>query len=121
MVNSVLMSTLDASRNPEVIVPRPCVPAVPTTGMPLLSVQPRGDSTALGFYAKPEEGAVIKSLRLGTDVPEAERPKLEVMRTDSLSFKAYIEARRNRSEAWFHEKANAVDVCNAPVPVRAVR
>jgi peptidylprolyl isomerase len=88
-------------------------------GMSLLSVQPRGDSKNLGFYAKPEDGAVIRSLRLASDVPPAERTNLQVMRTDSASFRAYIEARRNRSEAWFHEKANAVDVCNAPVPVRA--
>lgn len=90
-------------------------------GMPLLSVQPRGDASALGFYANPDQGAVIKSVRLGTDVPEAERARVEVMRTDSASFKAYVEARRNRTEAWFHEKANAVDVCNVPVPVRAAR
>ncbi|HWE45609.1 MAG TPA: peptidylprolyl isomerase [Caulobacteraceae bacterium] len=87
-------------------------------GMDLLSVQPRGAPAALGFYDKPDQGAVLMSVRLGTDVPEAERARLQVMRTDSPSFKAYIEARRNRSEAWFHEKANAIDVCNAPVPVR---
>jgi peptidylprolyl isomerase len=87
-------------------------------GMDLLSVQPRGNPAALGFYDKPDQGAVLRSVRLGTDVPEAERARLEVMRTDSASFAALIQARRNRSEAWFHEKLNRVDVCNVPVPVR---
>jgi cyclophilin family peptidyl-prolyl cis-trans isomerase len=87
-------------------------------GMELLSVMPRG-SGALGFYEHPGERTPIRSLRLAADVPQSERTLLEVLRTDTATFAAYLEARRNRRDAWFKVPAGRVDVCNVPVPVRA--
>ena len=89
-------------------------------GMELLSVIKRGNPQQLGFYDNPADGTPIIA-RLASDVPPSERTDLEEMRTDSASFKALIEARRNRSEKWFARPANAVDVCNVPVPARAAR
>jgi peptidylprolyl isomerase len=89
-------------------------------GMELLADIPRS-LAPLGFYEKPEEMTPVRAIRVATDVPPAERTNLEMMRTDSESFRKLIEARRNRSEAWFHRPANAVDVCNVPVPVRVAR
>lgn len=86
-------------------------------GMELLSVMPRGHGD-LGFYEHASERSPIKSLRLAADVPEAERTPLEVLRTDTSTFAAYVEARRNRHEPWFKVPAGRVDVCNVPVPVR---
>jgi peptidylprolyl isomerase len=86
-------------------------------GMELLSVMPRG-SGALGFYEKPAERTPIRSLRVAAEVPEAERTPLEVLRTDTATFAAYVEARRNRHEEWFKVPAGRIDVCNIPVPVR---
>ncbi len=86
-------------------------------GMELLSALPRG-SGALGFYEKPEQRVPIRSIRVAADVPEAERTELEVMRTDTPTFAAYVEARRNRRDEWFKVPAGHVDVCNVPVPVR---
>jgi peptidylprolyl isomerase len=86
-------------------------------GMELLSVMPRGSGT-LGFYEHAGERTPIRSLRLAADVPESERTPLEVLRTDTATFAAYVEARRNRHEEWFKVPAGRIDVCNIPVPVR---
>jgi peptidylprolyl isomerase len=86
-------------------------------GMELLSSLPRGHA-ALGFYEKPEQNAPIRSIRLASSVPEKERLNLEVLRTDTPLFRQLIEARRNRVEDWFKYRANRVEVCNVPIPVR---
>jgi peptidylprolyl isomerase len=88
-------------------------------GMDLLSVMPRGNPDKMGFYGKPEQLLPIKSIRLAADVPAAQRTELEVMRTDTPTFLAYVNARANRVEEWFKVPAGHVDVCNVPVPVRA--
>lgn len=87
-------------------------------GMELLAVMPRGTG-ALGFYEHPGERTVIKSVRVAADVPEKERTPLEVLRTDTPTFAAYLEARRNRREEWFKVRAGRIDVCNLSVPSRA--
>lgn len=86
-------------------------------GMELLSVMPRGSGT-LGFYERPEQRTPIRSLRLAADVPTAQRSDLEVLRTDTPTFLAYVEARRSRHEEWFKVPAGRIDVCNLAVPAR---
>jgi peptidylprolyl isomerase len=86
-------------------------------GMELLSVMPRG-SGALGFYEHAEQRVPIRSLRLAGDVPVAQRTELEVLRTDTPTFLAYVAARRNRLEEWFKVPAGRIDVCNIPIPAR---
>ena len=86
-------------------------------GMELLSALPRGTG-ALGFYEKPEQRVPIKSFKVAADVPASQRTQLEVLRTDTQTFTAYVEARRNRHEEWFKVPAGHVDVCNVPIPVR---
>jgi cyclophilin family peptidyl-prolyl cis-trans isomerase len=86
-------------------------------GMPLLSSQPRGTG-ALGFYERPEQRMPLKLVRMAADLPEAERSRFEVMRTDSATYQAVVEAQRNRSGPWFKFSAGKIDVCNAPIPVR---
>jgi len=86
-------------------------------GMELLSVLPRGTG-ALGFYEKPEQRTPIKSIRIAADVPAAQRTELELLRTDTPTFTAYVEARRNRREEWFKVPAGHVDVCNVPLVAR---
>lgn len=86
-------------------------------GIELLSVMPRG-TAAMGFYDKPEQRVPIHSIRLAADVPSAERTPLQVMRTDSPSFAAWIDAKRNRTDPWFIQPTGRVEVCNVPVPVR---
>ena len=87
-------------------------------GMELLSALPRGGG-ALGFYEKPEQRLPIKSVRLAVDVPAAERTPLEILRTDTPTFSALVESRRNRSDEWYKQPAGRIDLCNVPIPARA--
>ncbi len=87
-------------------------------GMEWLSVLPRGTG-AMGFYEKAEQRVPIQSVCVAADMPEAERSALEVMRTDTPTFQALIEARRNRREEWFQVPAGRIELCNIPIPVRS--
>ena len=89
-------------------------------GMPLLSSQPRGTGAA-GFYEKPEQRMPLKLVRMMADVPEAERSRFEVMRTDSATYQAAVEAQRNRGGPWTKVAAGKIDLCNAPIPVRELK
>jgi peptidylprolyl isomerase len=86
-------------------------------GMELLSVLPRGTGP-LGFYEQPSQHVPITSVRLAADVPEAERSRIEVLRTDTATFAALVEARRNRRDDWYKVPAGYIDLCNVPLPVR---
>lgn len=86
-------------------------------GMELLSAIPRGPEP-MGFYAKPELRTPITTIRLASDVPAAERTPLQVLRTDSKTFAAATEARRNRRDGWYVRPAGHIDLCNVPLPVR---
>jgi len=55
---------------------------------------------------------------VAADVPEAERSRLELLRTDTPSFKKLIEARRNRREDWYQFAAGRIELGNVPLPVR---
>ncbi|GMM92680.1 peptidylprolyl isomerase [Qipengyuania sp. MTN3-11] len=90
-------------------------------GMEHLSSLPRG-SGALGFYT-PEEAdkrTPIRSVRVASDLAEAEQPRFEYLATDSETFARYAEARANRRDPFFIVPAGGADICNIPVPVRRV-
>jgi peptidylprolyl isomerase len=86
-------------------------------GMELLSGLPRG-SEAMGFYSKTETALPIKSIRVAADVPASQRTNLEVIRTDTATFAALVESRRNRPEEFFKVPAGRIDLCNVPIRVR---
>ncbi|HEY3520645.1 MAG TPA: peptidylprolyl isomerase [Rhodanobacteraceae bacterium] len=86
-------------------------------GMELLAALPRGTGP-LGFYEKPSQQTPIVSVRLASDLPPKQRMHLEVLRTDTPTFVALVESRRNRSDAWYLHKAGRIDLCNVPLPVR---
>jgi peptidylprolyl isomerase len=86
-------------------------------GMELLAALPRG-SGPLGFHEKAEQRVPIRSVRLATDVSKAERSDLEVLRTDTATFSALVESRRNRRDDWYLAPAGRIDLCNVPIPVR---
>ena len=90
-------------------------------GIEKLSVLPRGTG-ALGFYEKPTQDTRIAAIRLGSDLAPAQQARLEILpcRLNSPTFTAYVEARRNRHSDWFVRPAGHIDVCNIPVPVRAL-
>lgn len=87
-------------------------------GIELFSVLPRGTGS-LGFYEKPEQRIPIRTIRVAADVPASGQTPLEALRTDTPTFSALVEARRNRTDEWFKYKVGRVELCNVPVPVRA--
>lgn len=86
-------------------------------GMEHLSTLPRGTG-ALGFYEDPAQQVPLVRVRLASQVAEEEREDLEVLRTDTATFRALIQARRHRSEEWFAFPVDRVGLCNVPLPVR---
>ena len=86
-------------------------------GMALLSARPRG-TEALGFYKDPAQNIAIASIRLASDMPAAERPNYEELRSGSPAFANYVIGRANRGGDFFKRPAGGVDICNALVPVR---
>jgi peptidylprolyl isomerase len=86
-------------------------------GMPLLSTLPRGPAP-MGFYDKPELQVPIMVVKVAADVPEAERAHLEVLRTESATYQAVLDAQRNRGGPWNKYSPNYLDLCNAQIPVR---
>ena len=65
-------------------------------------------------------GEMIISIRVAADLPEAERPALEILRSGSETFSDYVESRRNRPEGFFYHRPDYVDVCALSVPVRPI-
>lgn len=86
-------------------------------GMELLSGLPRGP-TPMGMYEDAGRRTTIRSIRLASDVPEAERTPIQVLRTDSQAFRDATEARRNRVDDFYSIPAGHIDLCNVPLPTR---
>ena len=87
-------------------------------GIELLSSLPRG-TAAMGFYDKPAQRVMISSMQLASEMPLAQRLRLEVLRSDSPTFAALIAARRNRHDDWYLRPAGYIELCNVPLPVRS--
>ena len=88
-------------------------------GMEHLSSLPRGTG-ALGFYSKEEadKRTPILSIRVASDLPEAQQPQFEYLSTETETFTRYADARANRRDPFFIVPAGGADICNIPVPVR---
>lgn len=86
-------------------------------GMELLSALPRGTGP-LGFYENAAQRLTIESVQLASTLPEAQRAKIEVLRTDSPTFAALIEGKRNRRDDFYRNPAGKIDVCSINIPVR---
>jgi peptidylprolyl isomerase len=90
-------------------------------GIALLAARPRGTGN-LGFYQADhsETPIPIRSIHIAADMPAAERPRFEEMRTDSVAFSLYLRGKANRGGQFFNVPAGGVDICNAAVPVRRI-
>lgn len=88
-------------------------------GMPYLSALPRGNGP-LGFYTRASERTPILSVRLASDLPPAQRPALEVLRTDSPTFRALLRAKRDRHDAFYTRPVDRIDLCAISAPVRTL-
>lgn len=89
-------------------------------GMEYLSGLPRGTGP-LGFYDKPEQRVGISSIQLASELSPAQRPKIEVLRTDSATFAALVEAKRNRRDDFYRNPAGRIDLCSISIPAREAK
>jgi peptidylprolyl isomerase len=89
-------------------------------GIENLSSLPRGTGE-IGFYGKDQTPTPIVSIRLASELPQGERPQLQILDTNSASFADYAAARVNRRDPFFNLPAGGADICNIPVPTRRVR
>ena len=88
------------------------------SGIDVMSSLPRG-TEALGFYKERSTDVPIANVRLASQLPDAERPKFEYLRETSASFARWLQVKKNRRDEFYIHPAGGVDLCNAPVPVRA--
>lgn len=86
-------------------------------GMEVLSSLPRGPG-AMGFYDKPEHYVPITRARVLADIPAAEQPALEIMRTDTATWRKLVEASRHAIGGWAVRSALHSNICNRSVPTR---
>ena len=86
-------------------------------GMEYLSALPRG-TAQMGMYDQPEQLVPIKSAKLMADLPADQRPRMEVLKTGSKTWKELVEMRRNPPDDFHVYKANFTNVCNLTVPTR---
>lgn len=87
-------------------------------GMSALTALPRG-TAALGFYEEPGERTGIRSVRIASSLPGGGAAgSIEILRTDTEAFAAWVDTRRNRRDDWFYEPAGRIDVCNLWLPSR---
>ncbi|WP_158885401.1 peptidylprolyl isomerase [Rhodanobacter sp. L36] len=86
-------------------------------GMPLLSGLSRG-AEPMGFYTKAPQRITLGSVQLASDVAEKDRQDIEVLRTDSPTFAALVEGKRNRRDTFYTLPAGKVDLCSISIPVR---
>lgn len=61
----------------------------------------------------------IVNFAVASDLADSPAHDIEVMKTQSASFKQYIVSRRNRPEPWFQHQVNYIDVCGFSVPMRS--
>lgn len=86
-------------------------------GMELLTALTRGPAP-MGMLADDAAATPIRRIRLAADLPTDEHMDMEVLRTDTPTFRALVESRRNRRDAWYAVPAGSIDLCNLPIPVR---
>lgn len=86
-------------------------------GMEFLSALPRGTGP-LGFYEQPEQRVRILSIAQASQLPPAERPKIQIMDTNRPIFDQFVESRRNRRDAWYLQPAGRIDLCSVTPPIR---
>jgi cyclophilin family peptidyl-prolyl cis-trans isomerase len=91
-------------------------------GMDHVQALNRGDPMVnSGVIADPAQRDPILSMRIAADLPEAERPAYEIMRTDGQAFFDLKTARRNRTADFFFETPPAViEACHIPARARRV-
>lgn len=90
------------------------------SGMQYLQKLERGDPDVdNGVIGDKSKRDPIVRMRLAADLPAAERPSFQVLRTDSKTFADSVEARRHPTSPFYFRKPPPVlDICTVPVQVK---
>jgi peptidylprolyl isomerase len=75
-------------------------------------------STTLQGEVNVKANNKILKIQVASNVSPDQRLPLQVLKTDSNSFKSLIKSRKNRKSEWFLHQHNYIDVCSVAVPVR---
>jgi peptidylprolyl isomerase len=91
-------------------------------GMQYVQKLERGDpAVGNGVIADKTKQDAIVSVRLASDIPEAQRPAYEVMRTDTKAFAAWKTKKKNPAPGFYiRQPPPILDICLSPVPARKV-
>lgn len=84
-------------------------------GMENLSALPRG-TAEMGVYAKDQVPTPITAVRIAADMPAADRPRFEYLKTGSAAFADYVQLASHRADYGVASPGAAL--CAVPVPVR---
>jgi peptidylprolyl isomerase len=87
------------------------------SGMENLSALPRG-TAEMGVYSKDQVPVPITAVRVATDIPTADRPRFEYLRTSSPAFADYVKLASHRAD--YGVPSPGADLCAVSVPVRKV-
>ena len=88
------------------------------SGMEVVQKVKRG-TDAMGFIEAPLKGDRIQTVKLASEMPEDQRPVVDVMKTDSGSFEGAKRAKRVRRDPFFYNKPpEVIDICDMPVPTK---
>ncbi len=74
-------------------------------------------TTLRGEVDVKKDNQIIK-IQVASDLKPEQLLPLQTMKTNSDSFKALIQSRKNRNGEWFAHQYNYIDVCSVAVPVR---
>lgn len=92
------------------------VPGRVLAGIEFLTALPRGTGP-LGFFETREEYIQILNVRMGDELAEEDRADIQVLRTDTAAFDAYVASRTTRNEAFFVDPTGRIGICNINPPV----
>lgn len=89
-------------------------------GLQYLQKLNRGDpAVESGVIQDESQRDAILKVQIAADMPRAERPRFQIMRTDGPGFATKKEERRNAvSEFWLHQPPKVVEICIMPIPTR---
>jgi peptidylprolyl isomerase len=89
-------------------------------GMEYLQKLQRGDPAVdNGVIADKAKQDAIIAVTLASDLPEAQRPRYEVMRTDTKAFADWKAKKTNPAPGFYiRQPPRVLDICLAPVPSR---
>jgi peptidylprolyl isomerase len=86
-------------------------------GIEHLSSLPRGTGE-YSFYTEKSQYVPIKSIQLGDQLEKDQQIDLEILRTDTQTFRRYVTSRTSRLDDWFADPSGRIGLCNISVPSR---